>query len=165
LQDIDKEEFNPLEHGFTVVHISMGQKCFLDVHEPPSKVPSSPSPGKVSPEASSHVEKAKPNCLSIYPPSEVWAYHSDCLILGAVASCHTAISALYVWHRNGLPYKQGNKLSCIAIREPSLYTVEVQYAEERDISEPVYVRAVSDEKKISFSNAMDGEQRTTSSPS
>ena len=95
-----------------------------DVHEPPSKLPSSPSPGKVSPEASSHVEKAQPDYLFIYPPLEVWAYDNDCLILGAVASCHTAVGVLYVWYRNGSLYKQGNKLSCIAIREPGLYSME-----------------------------------------
>ena len=33
LQDIDVEEFDPLEHGFMVVHISKGQKCFLNVHD------------------------------------------------------------------------------------------------------------------------------------
>lgn len=125
LQDIEVEEFNPLEHGFTVVHISNSQKCFLNVHEPP-EVPFSPSPGKVSPEANNHVEEAKSDHLIIYPPSEVWEYDSDCLILGVVASCHMAISALYVWYCNRIPYKQGNKLSCIAIREPSLYAVEVQ---------------------------------------
>ena len=60
LQDIDVEEFDPLEHGFTVVHISKGQKCFLDAHdvEPPD-VPSSPSPGKVLSQASDHVKEAK----------------------------------------------------------------------------------------------------------
>lgn len=57
LQDIDVEEFNPLEHGFTVVHISNSQTCFLNVHEPP-EVPFSPSPGKVSPEVNNHVEEA-----------------------------------------------------------------------------------------------------------
>ena len=61
--------------------------------------------------------------------------------------------------------QKGNKLSCIAIREPGLYTVEVQYGEERDISEPVCVRAFSDEKKISSSNPMVGEQSGTSNPS
>ena len=109
MQDIDVEEFDPLEHGFTVVHISKGQKCFLDVHETPSEVP---SPGKVSPEATSHVEKAKSDRLIIYPPSEVWGYDSDCLILGAVASCHTAVGALYVWYRNGLQYRK--ETNCLA---------------------------------------------------
>jgi len=49
LQDIDVEEFDPLEHGFTVVHISKSQKCFLDVHVEPPEVLSNPSPGKVLP--------------------------------------------------------------------------------------------------------------------
>ena len=90
LQDIDVEEFDPLEHGFTVVHISKGQKCFLDTHdvEPPD-VPSSPSPGKVLSQASDHVKEAKSDCLTIYPPSEVWGYDADSRIVGVVASCHT----------------------------------------------------------------------------
>ena len=134
---------------FTVVHISKGQKCFLDVHDvEPSDVPSSPSPGKVLPEASDHFEGAKSDRLIVSPPSEVWGYDADCLILGVVASCHTTVSALYVWYRNGLSYKQGNKLSCIAIREAGVYTVEVQYREERDISEPVYIRPFSDDKNF-----------------
>lgn len=165
LQDIDVEKFDPLEHGFTVVHISKAQKCFLVMHdvEPPD-APLSPSPGKVLPEASDHVKEAKSDRLIIYPPSEVWGYDNDSLILGIVASCHTAVSALYVWYRNGLPYKQGNKLSCIAIREAGVYTVEVQHGEERDISEPVYIRAFSDNRKISSSNTKDGEQSSPSNP-
>ena len=69
VQDINVEEFDPLEHGFTVVHISKAQKCFLDVHdvEPPD-APFSPSPGKVLREASDHVKGAKSDRL-IYPPS------------------------------------------------------------------------------------------------
>ena len=78
----------------------------LDVHdvEPPD-VPSSPSPGKVLSQASDHVKEAKSDRLIIYPPSEVWGYDVDSRIAGVVASCHTAISALYVWYRNGIPYK------------------------------------------------------------
>ena len=34
LQDIDVKQFDPLEHSFIMVHISKGQKCFLNVHEP-----------------------------------------------------------------------------------------------------------------------------------
>lgn len=166
LQDIDVEEFDPLEHGFTVVHISKGQKCFLDVHdvEPPD-VPSSPSPGKVLPQASDHVKEAKSDRLIIYPPSEEWGYDADSLIAGVVASCHTAVSALYVWYRNGLPYKQGIKMSCTAIREAGMYTVEVQHGEERDISEPVYISTFSDNKKIYSADAKDGEESGASSPS
>ena len=52
-------------------------------------------------------------------------------------SCHMAASAIYVWYRNGVPYKQGNKLCCVAVSESGVYTVEVQYGEERDVSEPV----------------------------
>ena len=48
-----------------------------------------------------------------------------------------AASAIYVWYRNGVPYKQGNKLCCVAVSESGVYTVEVQYGEERDVSEPV----------------------------
>ena len=166
LQDIDVEEFDPLEHGFTVVHISKGQKCFLNVHDvEPSDVPSSPSPGKVLPEASDHFDGAKSDRLIVSPPSEVWGYHANCLILGVVASCYMTVSALYVWYRNGLSYKQGNKLSCIAIRKAGVYTVEVQYGEERDISEPVYIRPLSDDKKFSSSNAKDGEESGASNPS
>lgn len=43
--------------------------------------------------------------------------------------------------------------------------MKVQYGEERDISEPVYIHAFSDEKKISSSVAMDGEQSCTCNPS
>ena len=96
LQDIDVEEFDPLEHGFTVVHISKSQKCFLDVHVEPPEVLSNPSPGKVLPEASNHVEEAKSDRLIIYPPSEVWGYDGDCLILGVVASCHTTVCPICV---------------------------------------------------------------------
>ena len=166
LQDIEVEEFDPWEHGFTVVHISKGQKCFLNVHdvEPPD-VPSSPSPGKVLPQAIDHVKETKSDRLIIYPPLEVWGYDADSLIVGVVASCHMAIRALYVWYRNGLPYKQGNKLSCRAIIEAGVYTVEVQHVEERDISEPVYMRTFSDNKKISSAYTKDGEESGASSPS
>ena len=166
LQDVDVEEFDPLEHGFTVVHISKGQKCFLDVHdvEPPD-VPSSPFPGKVLSQVSDHVKEAKSDRLIIYPPSEVRGYDTDSRMVGVVASCHTAISALYGWYRNGIPYKQGNKLSCTEIREAGMYTVEVQHGKERDISEPVYIRTFSDNKKISSTDAKDREESSKSSPS
>ena len=46
-----------------------------------------------------------------------------------------------------------------------MYTVEVQYGEERDVSEPVYIRAFSDEINISSSDTRDGEEREESSAS
>ena len=46
-----------------------------------------------------------------------------------------------------------------------MYTVEVQHGEERDISEPVYIRTFSDNKKISSAYAKDGEESGASSPS
>lgn len=148
LQDIDIEEFDPLEHGFTVANISKGQKCFLDVHVEPPDAQYSQPPGESLGETSLQLEAAKSDRLIIYPPLEVWGYDANCLILGVVASCHTAVSALYVWYRNGIPYKKGNKLCCLAIKEPGLYTVEVQYEEKIDVSEQVYIRSFSDEKKM-----------------
>ncbi len=148
LQDIDIEEFDPLEHGFTVANISKGQKCFLDIHVEPPDAQCRLPPGDIFGQTSPQLEAAKTDRLIIYSPSEVWGYDANCLILGVVASCHTAVSALYVWYRNGLPYKQGNKLCCLAIKEPGLSTVEVQFEEKIDVSEPVYIRSFSDEKKI-----------------
>ena len=165
LQDMEVDEFDPLENGFSVVHISKGQKCFLDVHVSLDESSNSLPSAEMLAQASLQVEDAKSNRLILHPPSEVWGYDSNYLILGAVTSCHTAASAIYVWYRNGVPYKQGNKLCCVAVSEPGVYTVEVQYGEERDVSEPVYIRAFSDEINISSSDTRDGDEREESSAS
>ncbi|KAJ7322019.1 hypothetical protein OS493_033415 [Desmophyllum pertusum] len=172
-QDIDIDEFDPLEHGFTVVDIWKGDKCFLDKHfKFPEAACDDPLAGKfkyVFPQAVPQAEAAKSNRLILHPPSEVWGYDGNKLIIGVVASCHMATSALYVWYRNGSQYKQGNKLCCIATCEPGQYTVEVQYGKERDVSEPVFIRpwgvACSVEKNVSYPDTKKSSYRGESSGS
>ena len=97
LQDMQVDEFEPLENGFSVVHISKGQKCFLDVHVSLDESPNSLPSAEMLTQASLQVEDAKSNRLILHPPSEVWGYDSIYLILGAVnvathgCKCHLCV--------------------------------------------------------------------------
>ena len=141
IQDEGIEEFDPLEHGFTVTHISKGDNCFVDRQVESSDVLGNESPPiAVFPKANLQAEAAKLERLILHPPSEVWGYDGSELIIGVVAKCHSASNAFYVWYRNGAIYKQGCKVCCIAVNDPGLYTVEVQCGEERDVSEELFIR-------------------------
>ena len=149
LQDTDVEEFDPLEHGFTVTRISKGDNCFLNKQVASSDVLGNDSPIAVFPQGNFQAEAAKSKRLILHSTSEVWGYDGDQLITGVVAACHMAVNAFYVWYRNGDLYKQGRKCCCIAVNGPGLYTVEVQCGEERDISEAVFIRNLNSEGSLS----------------
>ena len=64
--------------------------------------------------------------------------------MGVVASCHNAADAWYVWHRDGLKIKEGQRCCCVQITAPGSYTVEVHSGEEKATSDPVVVCLISE---------------------
>ena len=136
IREIELEAFDPLEHGFTIEEISKGGKSFVDRCYNSS---SDDECGYIFPQAT-----AQPSSLILHPPSEIWGYDRNELIMGVVASCHNAADAWYVWHRDGIKIKEGKTCCCVQIKAPGSYTVEVHSGEEKATSDPVMVCVISE---------------------
>lgn len=136
IQDVALNDFDPLDFGFTVVDISKGEKCFLQRSDDPT---SEEGFKVVFPHAD-----AQSSSLILHPPSVVWGYDDKQLILGVVASCYMSSNAWYVWYRDGIQIKAGNKNCCLPVSLPGNYNVEVHSGEQKKASEPVLVCNWSD---------------------
>lgn len=106
VQDMDFDEFDPLDYGFTVVDISKGEDCFVTKHyESSPQHCDDDQPGEefkyLFPSAAPQSEAETSKRLIIHQPSQVWGY-SNKLIVGVVASCHMTAGAFYVWYRKDL---------------------------------------------------------------
>ena len=146
VQDIDINEFDPLDCGFTIVDISKGEECFVTKQYESSEHCDDDQLGQEFkyhfPLAAPQAEAEKKKRLIIHPPSQVWGYDGNKLIMGVVATCHMAAGAFYVWYRNGSPFKEGHTCCCIPVNDAGVYYVEVQYGTERDVSEGVFIRTL-----------------------
>ena len=155
-RDIALDEYDPLENGFTVVGISKSETCFLDkIYEC-----TQPSYGHGDEEFKYHFPQAtldNSSGLILHSPSEIWGYDGNQLIIGVVASCHMDNDARYVWYRNGSKLKEGRTLCCLPVNEPGSYSVEVLHGEQREVSETVVIRPLSE------SAAKVGSESTTES--
>ncbi|XP_022807184.1 cyclin-dependent kinase 1-like [Stylophora pistillata] len=129
-------DFDPLDFGFNVVDISKGEKYFLQRSDEPT---SEEGFKVVFPNAD-----AQSSSLILHPPSEVWGYDDKQLILGVVSSCHMSSNAWYVWYRDGIQIKAGNKHCCPPVSSPGSYHIAVHCGEEKTTSEPVLVCDLSD---------------------
>ena len=74
----------------------------------------------------------------------VWGYDDKQLILGVVASCYMSSNAKYVWYRDRIQIKEGNKNCCLPVSLPGNYNVEEHSGEQKKASEPVLVCNLSD---------------------
>ena len=124
IQDMPLTDFDQLDCGFNVVDISKGEKVFLQRGDDPT---SEEGFKVVFPHAD-----VQSSSLIVHPPSEVWGYDDKQLILGVVSSC-------YVWYRDGIQIKAGNKHCCLPVSLPGSYHIEVHYREQKTTSEPVLV--------------------------
>lgn len=135
-RDLELDEYDPLENGFTVVGISKGEICFLD------KVYDESEPdehGLTNFRYEFPVATKDSSGLILHHPSEVWGYDGHQLIIGVVVSCHMALNARFVWYRNGSKIKEGHPFCCLAVTEPGDYSVEVFRGEEREMSNPIKI--------------------------
>ena len=97
---------------------------------------------------------AQSNNLLIHSPSEIWGYDEKRLILGVVASCHMEANVWYVWYRDGIKIKEGNKNCCLPITSQGTYVVEVCCGEVKETSMPVFVSSPSElEPTVSKTNS------------
>ena len=145
VQEIDLDEFDPLDHGFTIADIGKGEECFVTKQYESSEL------GEefkyIFPLASPQAKEERSKRLIVHPPSQLWGYDGNKLIIRVVASCHMATGAYYVWYRNGSQFKEGRNCCCTPVSDTGLYCVEVQNGTERDVSEGVFIRTL--EKGVS----------------
>ena len=136
IRDMALNDFDPLDFGFNVVDISKGEKYSLQRSDDPT---SEEGFKVVFPNAD-----AQSSSLILHPPSEVWGYDDKQLILGVVSSCHMSSNAWYVWYRDGIQIKAGNKHCCLPVSSPGSYHIAVHCGEQKTTSEPVLVCDFSD---------------------
>ena len=60
-------------------------------------------------------------------------------MMGVVASCHLETDTWYIWYRDETKIKEGRKCCCVPVKEAGSYSVEVHFADEKAVSEPVLV--------------------------
>lgn len=146
IQDMPLTNFDLLDCGFNVVDISKGEKVFLQRSDDPT----SEEGFKV---AFPHAD-AQSRSLIVHPPSEVWGYDDKQLILGVVSSCYMSSNVWYVWYRDGIQIKVGNKHFCLPVSLPGNYHIEVHCGEQKTTSEPVFVCNLSDLEPPSVSASL-----------
>jgi len=135
-RDLELDEYDPLENGFTVVGISKGENCFLDKVYDESKPDEQ---GITNFRYEFPVATEDSSGLILHHPSEIWGYDGHQLIIGVVVSCHMALNARFVWYRNGNKIKEGHPFCCLVVTEPGSYSVEVFRGEEREMSNPIEI--------------------------
>ena len=155
IQEMPLTNFDPLDCGFNVVDISKGEKVFLQRIDDPT---SEEGFKVVFPHAD-----AQSSSLIVHPPSEVWGYDDKQLICGVVSSCYMSPNAWYVWYRDGIQIKAGNKHGCLPVSLPGNYHIEVHRGEQRTTSEPVLVCNLSDLEPPSVS-ASDSSAKANYTP-
>ena len=138
--DLDINDYDSLEHGHSVTEIVKGGKYFLKREYTCIPCENDQESFEFSfPEA----DQKNMTGLILHPPSQVWGYDEDALVLGVVASCHMTPEAYYIWYRNEKIIKEGRTFCCITVNKPGVYNVEVQCGEERDMSAPIFVRLLN----------------------
>lgn len=142
-RDTALDEYDPLENGFTVVGISKGETCFLDKIYGSMQLSNDQGDEEFKYDFP-QVALENSSGLILHPPSEIWGYDGNQLIIGVVASCHMDNHARYVWYRNGSKLKEGRTLCCLPVNEPGSYSVEVLHGEQREVSETVVIRPLSE---------------------
>ncbi|KAK3705162.1 hypothetical protein QZH41_003137 [Actinostola sp. cb2023] len=95
-QDTELDNYDPLENNFKVTEITKGNTCYLkkdfvnttesDVSEESFSFPQLPL-------------DSWSNKIILHPPSEVWGYDDNKLLLCVVTSCHE--DAYYTWYLDG----------------------------------------------------------------
>jgi len=124
------------QNGFTIADICKGKEYFLekcyfstseDVQDFTLSFLDLPTPSPAAPSSILH------------PPSEVWGYNGNQLIIGVIACCHLGTNTWYIWYRDGKKVKEGNNCCCLIVKSPGSYLAQVHCGEEKATSKPVLV--------------------------
>mgnify|MGYP001794202631 CR=1 FL=1 len=137
--DMELKDFDPIDYGYKVCEIYKGEKCFLST-TCQSTFDESDSESSVQ----FPLSKCEMQNLIVHPPSEIWGYDNNELILGVAATCHKSSYAWYIWYHNDINIKGGNQNCCLVVTSPGSYKVEVRCGERKEISEPVHVDLVKE---------------------
>ena len=81
----------------------------------------------------------QPSRTILHPPSEVYGYDRNQLIIGIIACSHLGTNTWYIEYRDGKKVKKGNTCCCLIIKSPGSYLAEVHCGEEKATSKPVVV--------------------------
>ncbi|XP_031565478.1 LOW QUALITY PROTEIN: uncharacterized protein LOC116300699 [Actinia tenebrosa] len=136
-QDTELDNYDPLENNFTVTEITKGNTCYI-------KRNFADTESEVSEESFSFPQcpmDHTSNEIILHPPSEVWGYDDNKLLLCVVAACH-GDPAYYKWYLDGeiQIIKEGHGLCCLPVGATGDYKVEVQSKGKAEVSDSVAVK-------------------------
>lgn len=134
-QDIEIDNYDPLENSFKVTEITKGNTCYL------KKDFVNTAESEVSEERFSFPQCSQDNWsnkIILHQPSEVWGYDDNKLLLCVVTSCHE--DAYYTWYLDEEIIKEGHSLCCLPVGASGNYKVKVQCKGQEEVSESVPVK-------------------------